>query len=83
MSRRFYIINGMDDVNIKRTFLNSLPKPIGRQNPSNDEYPNNNFESSLIGRNLSTYAYCPGKALQPKEVPFRNGEDSQYTQGQL
>lgn len=25
MSRRFYAINGMDDVNIKRTFLNSLP----------------------------------------------------------
>ena len=29
MSRRFYIINGMDDVNIKRTFLNSLPEPLG------------------------------------------------------
>ena len=29
MSRRFYTINGMDDVNIKWTFLNSLPKPLG------------------------------------------------------
>ena len=29
MSRRFYTINGMDDVNIKRTFLNSFPKPLG------------------------------------------------------
>ena len=29
MSRRFYTINGMDDANIKRTFLNSLPEPLG------------------------------------------------------
>ena len=29
MSRKFYTINGMDDVNIKLTFLNSLPKPLG------------------------------------------------------
>ena len=28
MSRQFYTINGMDDVNIKRTFLNSLPEPL-------------------------------------------------------
>ena len=56
---------------------------IGRRNPSNNEYLKNNFESSLIRRNLSAYAYCPGKALQPKKVPFRNGEDSQKTQRQL
>ena len=48
-----------------------------RRNPSHDEYPKNNFELSLIGRNLSAYAYCLGKALQSKEIPFRNGEDSQ------
>ena len=29
MSRRFYSINGMDDVNIKHTFLNSLSDPLG------------------------------------------------------
>ena len=29
MSRRFYTINGMDDVNIKWTFLNYLSKPLG------------------------------------------------------
>ena len=29
MSRRFYTIDGMDDVNIKRTFLNSLSEPLG------------------------------------------------------
>lgn len=29
MSRWFYTINGMDNVNIKRTFLNSLPKSFG------------------------------------------------------
>ena len=29
MSRRFYSFNGMDDVNSKHTFLNSLPEPLG------------------------------------------------------
>ena len=29
MFRRFYTINGMNDVNIKRTFLNSLSEPLG------------------------------------------------------
>ena len=29
MSRRYYSFNGMDDVNAKHTFLNSLPKPLG------------------------------------------------------
>jgi len=29
MSRQFYSINGMDDVNIKRTFLESLSDPLG------------------------------------------------------
>lgn len=29
MSRWFYYINGMDVVNIKHTFLNSLPDPLG------------------------------------------------------
>ena len=29
MSRRFYTINGMDDVNIKWTFLNSILEPSG------------------------------------------------------
>ena len=66
-----------------RLFSILFQNQSGDKNPSNDEYSKNNFESSLIGRNLSTYAYCPRKALQPKEVPFRNGEDSQYTQGQL
>ena len=29
MSRRYYSFNGMDDVNVKHTFLNSLPEPLG------------------------------------------------------
>ena len=29
MSRRYYSFNGMDDVNSKHTFLNSLPEPLG------------------------------------------------------
>ena len=29
MSRRYYSFNGIDDVNAKHTFLNSLPKPLG------------------------------------------------------
>ena len=29
MSRRYYSFNGMDDVNSKHTFLNSLPQPLG------------------------------------------------------
>ena len=29
MSRRYYSFNGMDDVNAKHTFLNSLPEPLG------------------------------------------------------
>ena len=29
MSNRFYSINGIDDVNIKCTFLNSLLDPLG------------------------------------------------------
>ena len=29
MSRRYYSFNGMDDVNSKYTFLNSLPEPLG------------------------------------------------------
>ena len=29
MSRRYYYFNGMDDVNSKHTFLNSLPEPLG------------------------------------------------------
>ena len=29
MSRQFYTIDEVDDVNIKRTFLDSLPEPLG------------------------------------------------------
>ena len=29
MSRRYYSFNGMDNVNAKHTFLNSLPEPLG------------------------------------------------------
>ena len=29
MSRRYYSFNGMDDVNAKHSFLNSLPEPLG------------------------------------------------------
>ena len=29
MSRRYYSFNGMDDVNSKHAFLNSLPEPLG------------------------------------------------------
>ena len=29
MSRRYYSFNGMNDVNSKHTFLNSLPEPLG------------------------------------------------------
>ena len=29
MLRRYYTFNGMDDVNSKHTFLNSLPEPLG------------------------------------------------------
>ena len=29
MSRRYYSFNGMDDVNAKHTFLDSLPEPLG------------------------------------------------------
>ena len=29
MSRRYYSFNGMDDVNAKHTFLNSLLEPLG------------------------------------------------------
>ena len=31
MSRRYYSFNGMNDVNAKHTFLNSLPKPLGAE----------------------------------------------------
>lgn len=29
MSKRFYVLNGMDDVNHKQPYLNLLPKPLG------------------------------------------------------
>lgn len=29
MSKRFHILNGMDDVNLKQAYLNSLPEPLG------------------------------------------------------
>ena len=32
MSKRFYSVNDMDDVNIKHTFLNSLSDPLGDEN---------------------------------------------------
>jgi hypothetical protein len=31
MSQRFYLLNGMDDVNLKQAFLNSLPEPLGNE----------------------------------------------------
>ncbi|KAK9287735.1 hypothetical protein L1049_016175 [Liquidambar formosana] len=31
MSQCFYTINGMDDVNLKHLFLNSLPEPLGNE----------------------------------------------------
>ncbi|ESQ51075.1 hypothetical protein EUTSA_v10023188mg, partial [Eutrema salsugineum] len=31
MSKRFYALNGIDDVNLKQAYLNSLPEPLGNE----------------------------------------------------
>lgn len=31
MSQRFYLLNGRNDVNLKKAFLNSLPEPLGNE----------------------------------------------------
>ena len=31
MSKRFYAINGLDDINLKQAFLKSLPEPLGNE----------------------------------------------------
>lgn len=31
MSERYYSINGMDDVNLKQAYLQSLPDPLGSE----------------------------------------------------
>ncbi|ESQ39483.1 hypothetical protein EUTSA_v10001272mg [Eutrema salsugineum] len=31
MSKRFYALNGIDDVNMKQAYLNSLPEPLGNE----------------------------------------------------
>lgn len=31
MSKRFYLLGGMDDPNLKQAFLNSLPEPLGNE----------------------------------------------------
>lgn len=31
MSQRFYLLDGIDDVNLKQAFLNSLPDPLGSE----------------------------------------------------
>ena len=31
MSKRFYCINGIDDVNLKQVFLNFFPEPLGAE----------------------------------------------------
>ncbi|ESQ47393.1 hypothetical protein EUTSA_v10028344mg [Eutrema salsugineum] len=31
MSKRFYVLNGIDDVNLKQAYLNSLPEPLGNE----------------------------------------------------
>ncbi|KAK9750015.1 hypothetical protein RND81_02G166600 [Saponaria officinalis] len=31
MSKRFYALEGMDDVNLKQAYLNSLPEPLGNE----------------------------------------------------
>ena len=65
MSRRYYSFNGMDGANAKHTFLNSLPEPLG--------------DETLCMMNLqkitlqqASCAHCFGKALQSKEISFRN-----------
>jgi hypothetical protein len=31
MSNKYYVIGGIDDVNLKQTFLNYLPKPLSKE----------------------------------------------------
>lgn len=31
MSKRFYLLGGMDDQNLKQTFINSLLEPFGNE----------------------------------------------------
>ncbi|XP_010445614.1 PREDICTED: uncharacterized protein LOC104728315 [Camelina sativa] len=31
LSKRFYALNGIDDVNLKQAYLNSLPEPLGNE----------------------------------------------------
>ncbi|VVA99252.1 unnamed protein product [Arabis nemorensis] len=31
MTKRFYALNGIDDVNLKQAYLNSLPEPLGNE----------------------------------------------------
>ncbi|KAK1382554.1 hypothetical protein POM88_020289 [Heracleum sosnowskyi] len=49
MSKRFYAINGIDDVNLKQTFINSLPEPLGNETSRLLQIKNLQINSTSIG----------------------------------
>ncbi|KAK1398016.1 hypothetical protein POM88_007879 [Heracleum sosnowskyi] len=49
MSKRFYAINGIDDVNLKQTFLNSLPEPLGNETSGLLQIKNLQINNTSIG----------------------------------
>ena len=63
MSRRYYSFNGMDDVNAKHTFLNSLPESLGAKTLRMMNLQKITLQQASLGEILSACAHCSGKAL--------------------
>lgn len=49
MSRHFYAINGIDDVNLKQTFLNSIPEPLGNETTRLHQIKNLPISNAILG----------------------------------
>ena len=72
MSRRYYSFNGMDDVNAKHTFLNSLPESLGDETLHMMNLQKITLQQASLRESYQHMLNCPRKTLQSKKISFRN-----------
>ncbi|KAL9241029.1 hypothetical protein vseg_015189 [Gypsophila vaccaria] len=54
MSKRFYALGGMDDVNLKQAYLNSLPEPLGNKTARQFSLKNIPLSAATLGELYQT-----------------------------
>ena len=70
MSRRYYSFNGMDDVNAKHTFLNSIPEPLGDETLRMMNLQRITLQLASLGEKFINMCLLPWKSSATRENFF-------------